>query len=219
MYMRSVLATAAVLSTLGALPASAGCYSNCVPVEPVATTYVKPARTVHVREPAVIGTRVQRIETQPGYWTATRQPAQVGIMSKSVVVQPAQVHHQTISAKYETVHETVVVRAASVRYEMRPDCCGRMVKCAVHVPAVTKTVARQVMVSPAHSVAHTTPAVYKTVTTPVTIAPAKTTYDYTPAKFDYVAHPMMLKGETFRAVHVPAEVVRVEPHSRWHRWH
>ncbi len=217
--MRTALATAALLSTLGALPAAAGCYSNCTPVEPVATTYVKPAHTVHVREPAVIGTRVQRIETQPGYWTATRQPAQVGVMHKSVVAQPAQVHHQTIPAKYETVHETVVVRAASVRYEMRADCCGRMVKCAVHVPAVTKTVARQVMVSPAHSVAHTTPAVYKTVSVPVQIAPAKTSYQYTPPKVDYVAHPVTLKGETFRAVHVPAEVVRVENRSRWNRWH
>jgi hypothetical protein len=101
----------------------------------------------------------------------------------------------------------VTVKPATVRYVMKPDRWGRLQKCAVETPAVTKTVARRVLVQPSHTVAHTTPAQYKTVTVPMTIAPARTSYQYTPPKVDYVAHPITLQGPTVRAVHVPAQVV------------
>lgn len=165
---------------------------------------VRPAYNEVVREPAVIGTRVQRIETSPGYWTASQIPAQTGFYQKSVVVRPSSVTYRTVPAQYRTVHETVVIRAASVAYEFRPDRHGRMVRCAVHVPAVTRTVAREVMVSPGHTVAMPVPAVYKTVTVPVEISPARTSYQYTPPRVDYVAHPVTLKAATARVIHHPA---------------
>ncbi len=165
---------------------------------------VRPAYNEVVHEPAVVGTRVQRIETSPGYWTASQVPAQTGFYQKSVVVRPSSVSYRTVPAQYRTVHETVVVRPATVAYEYRPDRHGRMVKCAVHVPAVTRTVAREVMVSPGHTVATPVAAVYRTVTVPVVISPARTAYQYTPPRVDYVAHPITLKAATARVIHHPA---------------
>jgi hypothetical protein len=212
--MRSSLALAAAFGALAVSPAAAGgyCHANCAPVEPV---HVRPAYTEFVHSPAVMGTRVQRVETSPGYWTATKHPAQYGFYQKSVVARPAQVRYSVVPARYETRHETVVVRAAHVRYEMRADKWGRMVKCAVEVPAVTQTVARRVMVSPAHTVAHTSPAQYRTVTMQTQLAPARVSYQYTHPTVGYVSHPVMLKGPSVQAIHHPA---RVMPARRafWH---
>lgn len=194
---------AGVLS-FGLAPAAlaGGCAHHCGPVE---GAVIRPAYNEVVHEPTVVGTRVQRIETSPGYWTASQVPAQTGYYQKSVVARAATVSYRVVPAQYRTVHETVVVRPATVAYEIRPDRHGRMVRCEVAVPAVTRTVARQVMVSPAHTVAHTTPAVYKTVTVPVQLAPARTSYQYTPPRVDYVAHPVTLKAATTRVIHHPAE--------------
>jgi hypothetical protein len=207
--MRTQTSTACLLA-LGALmttPAFAGSWCNrgCEPVREAAI--VRPAHTTFEHSPAVMGTRVQRVETQPGYWTATKMPAQVGYFQKSVIARPAHVSYRMQPAQYETVHETVVVRAASVHYEMQRDHRGHMVRCPVHVPAVTRTVAKRVMVSPAHSVAHTTPAEYRTVTVPMQIQPAKMHYQYTAPQVQYVAHPITLQGPTVRAIHHPAQVI------------
>jgi hypothetical protein len=169
---------------------------------------IEPAKTQFVHEPAVIGTRVQRIETAPGYWTATKLPAQNGYVDRSVVVKPASVTYKVLPATYRTEHRTVVVKPASWRYEMRPDRHGRMVRCKVEVPAVTKTVSQTVMATPSHMVASTTPAVYKTVRVPLQIAPSKVVYQYTPPRVDYVAHAYTLKDATVRVVHTPAHAHR-----------
>lgn len=199
----SPAALAGVLS-FGLVPAAVagGCVHDC---KVVTGGVIRPAYNEVVQEPAVVGTRIQRIETSPGYWTASQVPAQTGSYQKSVVVRPASVAYRVVPAQYRTVSETVVVRPASVGYEMRPDRHGRLVRCEVPVAAVTRTVTRQVMVSPSHTVASTVPAVYKTVTVPVQIAPARTSYQYTPPRVDYVAHPITLKAATARVIHHPAE--------------
>lgn len=165
---------------------------------------IEPARTEFVREPAVVGTRVQRIETRPGYWSATQMPAQHGYVDRSVIVQPAAVRYKVVAARYQTVRETVVIQPAGVRYEMRPDAHGRMVRREVLVPAVTRAVSRRVMVAPAHTMAMPEPAVYRTVRVPLHLAPAKVSYQYTPPHVDYVAHKYTWKAPTVRAIHHPA---------------
>jgi hypothetical protein len=169
---------------------------------------VRPAYNQVVQMPAVIGTRVQRIETAPGYWTATRLPAAIGTMQKSIVTKPASVRYEVVPAQYKTVHETVVVG-----HPKGPVAHGHhghghhhgavACPCAKRVPQTT-VVARRVMVSPAHTVAITEPAVYKTVTVPVQLAPARTHLHYTPPRVAYVAHPITLQAASTRIVHHPA---------------
>ena len=110
-------ALAGVLAALSSPAAFAGgCVHHCGGV--VEGAVVRPAYNEVVHEPAVVGTRVQRIETQPGYWTASQVPAQHGFYQKSVVVRPSSVSYQTVPAQYRTVLETVVVRPERVGYEI-----------------------------------------------------------------------------------------------------
>lgn len=218
MRMRSMAVAAAggVMIFAGAGQASAGgcdygeCYQKVQLPDEYATVagpvVVRPASNEVVHEPAIVTTRQQRIETQPGYWVAEKVPAQVGSVTKAVMVRPATVHHETIPAEYRTVHETVVVRPAGWRWEYSVDRFGRETKCKVEVPAVTRTIARRVMVAPARTVVHTNPAVYKTVTRPLLIAPAKVRHTYVPPRHAWVEHPMVIKPATQRVIHHPAVV-------------
>jgi hypothetical protein len=161
---------------------------------------VEPARHQIVHMPAVVGTRTQRIELHPGAWTSHHRPAEYGQYTKSVVVHPARVSHTYVPARTTTVFDHVVVRKAATRWEHSVDRHGRETKCKVHIPAETRRVARQVEISPAHTVAHSVPAVYKTVTQPVLVSPAKTVHSYSPPVHDYVAHPVVLRPASSRVV-------------------
>jgi hypothetical protein len=218
MLVRFAFASLIVASALPIASQSAAAFGGCrentecyqkVKTAPVYASVARPVilqpayrQTVHT--PAVHGIRTQRIEVQPGSWTAQHKPAQYGHYTKSVMVQPARVSHTVVPAQYTTVHEAVVVRSAGTRWERTVDRHGRETMCKVHVPSVTRSVARQVQVSPAHTVAHTVPAVYKTVTEPVLVSPAKTVHSYTPPMHDYVAHPVVLRPASTHVVTHPA---------------
>jgi hypothetical protein len=235
MFARFAFATLVALAFQPTLsgPASAGgcrdnaeCYEKVKAPDVYATVarpvVVQPGYQQTVHTPAVVGARTQKIEVQPGAWSAHHKPAEYGSYTKSVMVQPARVSHTHVPARYATVHETVVVRAAGYRWERSVDRHGRETMCKVAVPAETRTVARQVQVSAAQTVAHTTPAVYKTVTQPVLLSPAKTVHAYTPPVHDYVSHPVVLRPAQTHVVNHPpvmgvahSQVLVREGGSRW----
>lgn len=206
--MTAVVVAASASSAVAGGCRSTECYVKVKQADTYATVarsvVVSPARADVVTSPAVMGYRYQRLETTPGYVTSYRQPAQYGAVARSVMVQPGRVSHTIVPAQYRTEVQAEVVRHASYRWEMKADAHGRMVKCKVEVPAVTRHVARQVMVSPAHTVAHTTPAVYKTVHQPLLLAPARTVQNYAPATYTTVKQPMLIKPATQHMVHQPA---------------
>jgi hypothetical protein len=212
--MAAALASATMPITIQTATAFGDCrgHAECYQKVKAPDTYatvarpvvLQPARSETVHVPAVVTERMQRVEVQPGSWTAHHRPAEYGSVAKTVMVQPARVSHSTIPARYETRHETVVVRPASFRWERTVDRHGRETMCKVAVSAETRTVARQVQVSPAHTVAHTVPAVYKTVTQAVLVSPAKTVHTYNPPVHSWVANPMVLRHASTKVVTHPA---------------
>jgi hypothetical protein len=168
------------------------------------------ATPAHV--PAPVFTHTQRIETSPGYVTREVVPAQYATVSKQVMVRPASVRYETVPAQYRTVQREVVVQPACWREETvashggghgsghggghhgllgHGHMLGRGHTRQVYVPAVTRTVTEQVLVSPARTIAHTTPAQYETVTQRLLVSPERTRVGYVPATYHYVSTPIV----------------------------
>jgi hypothetical protein len=141
-----------------------------------------PAHTEVVHLPAAIELRPQRVEVVPGSWHATRTPALYGQYQKHVLAKRAQVSVSHTPAVYKTVHEQVV-GSPHVRWERRVDAHGRERMCKVVTPGRMMSMARRVMVSPAHTSETVIPASYRTVTRSVLVQKAKThhTYQYPPS--------------------------------------
>jgi hypothetical protein len=121
-------------------------------------------------------------------------------------VAPARVSYEDAPAVYKTVHETVVVKPAGVTWQRKHDWHGRETMCKVHTPAVTQTVAKQVMVSPPSRIAHQTPAVYEHQTRKVLAQAASTRHVYEPPVHQWVAQPYVARPASQRVVHTPALV-------------
>ena len=165
---------------------------------------VAPARSEIVRSAAVVETRLDKVQTQPARVTAHHVPAQWGHVERTVVVRPASVSYRTVPAEYHTALEHVVVQAESWRWEKQLDRHGRETLCKVHVPAVTRTIERRHLVSPARQIAHTTPTEYGTVSERVLVAPARVAHSVQPATYAMVERQVVVRPAHEHVVHHPA---------------
>ena len=123
--------------------------------------------------PPAIMNRVRAIEVVPGSFNVVRQPAMYGSYTRTEIVAPSRTMHSHVPASYKVVPQREVVRPAQVRWEYQRDAHGRLTKCKVVTPAITRTVMRSVMVSPARTVAHVSPARYRQVQVPMLVQPAR----------------------------------------------
>jgi hypothetical protein len=165
---------------------------------------------VHV--PAVVQERPYRVEVAPQRVHAITEPAVYSTVTRRELVTPARTSYVHQAAVTQRVHETVVVQAATVRWERQVGHHGEERLCKVHVPAVTRTVARDVVVSPAQRIPVTTPAVYREVAVPVLVSPARTRHVVEPAVYAVQHRPVVLQPASTRVVEHPP-VVGVE-HQR-----
>ncbi len=164
---------------------------------------LEPGRTEVIRHAPVVMDRVRRIEAIPGRFNVQHVPAMYGSYTKTVMVSPARTIHEHVPAVRKVVHQHEVVRAASYRWERTVDAHGRVTKCKVMTPAVTRTVAREVVVAPAQTVARVIPAQYRQVSQPMLLAPARTVQSYQPPVYSYVSEPMMIRPATKQVIQYP----------------
>jgi hypothetical protein len=164
---------------------------------------VAPAHTEVLHLPAAIQMRQQRIEVVPGRWHGTRTPALYGQYQKHVLAKPAKVSVNHTPAVYKTVHEQVA-GSPHVRWERRVDAHGRERMCKVVTPGRMMSMARRVMVSPAHTSETVIPASYRTVTRSVLVQKAKTHHTYQYPVHQWVTNANMIRPATQQVIHNPA---------------
>ena len=156
---------------------------------------LEPGHTDVRHLPAAIQIRPQRIEVVPGMWHADRSPALYGHTQKHVMVKAAHVSRSHTPAVYKTVHEPVM-SGGSVRWERVRDAHGRERLCKVVVPGKMMSMARRVMVSPAHTSETVIPAVYRPVTRSVLVQPAHTHYTYQNPVHQFVDNANVIRPAT-----------------------
>jgi hypothetical protein len=87
-----------------------------------------------------------------------------------------------------------------VRWERVRDAHGRERLCKVVTPGKMMTMARRVMVSPAHTSQSVVPAVYRPVTRSVLLQPAKTRHTYQNPVHHYVDNINVVRPATTETV-------------------
>jgi hypothetical protein len=156
---------------------------------------IEPGRTEVVHQPAAIQLRAQRIEVIPGSWHGTHSPALYGSTQKHVMVKPAQVSTHHTPAVYKTVHEQGM-SAPHVRWERVRDAHGRERMCKVVTPGRMMSMARRVMVRPAHTSETVVPATYRTVRRSVLVQAAKTRHVYRNPVHQWVHNANVIRPAT-----------------------
>ena len=186
---------------------SAECYERVRRPDVYATVarpvVIAPGHVDVVRHPPVVIENVRRIETVPGQFHVQHSPAMYGSYTRTVMVSPARTVHQHVPAVRQIVHRHEIVRAASYRWERTVDAHGRVTMCKVGVPQVTRTVAREVVVAPAQTVALVVPAQYRQISQPMLVAPARRHFTYQPPAYAYVSEPMVVRPATQSVIHHP----------------
>jgi hypothetical protein len=161
-----------------------------------------PSRAEVVHYPPVVYNRVRAVEVVPGSFNVQRQPALYGSYTRTVMVSPARTIYKHVGASTRTVREVQVVRPAQVRWETQIDPHGRLVKCKVVVPAVTRSVSR-VVSTPARTVARIVPARYAQVQQPMLVSPPRTAFTYNAPVYQYVNEPMIVRPATREIIQHP----------------
>ena len=158
---------------------------------------LEPGRTEVVHQPAAIEIRPQRVEVVPGMWHAQRSSALYGSYQKHVMVKPAQVSVSHTPAVYQTVHEQML-SGGHVRWVRVRDAHDRERLCKVVTPGKMMSMARRVMVSPAHTSENVVPAIYRPVTRSVLVKPAKTHYTYQNPVHQFVDNVNVIQPATIK---------------------
>lgn len=168
---------------------------------------VRPEASIVIERPAVMGVRSEKVEVAPARWDRVRTPAVYSEKTDRVLVTPARTTYVDAPEVRRTVRESVVVTPARVRWERSRGFLGRGERlCKVVVPAETRDVVREVVVSPARRVAQTTPAVYETRTRSVLVQPASVERVYRPAAYAWTHQPVLLRPAHSYVVHQPPVV-------------
>lgn len=238
MMLRCFAASAAVIASValpsgGAMAFDRGCGDRAVACyEKVRTpdvyatverkVLVSPGYKEVVTRPAVYGMRAERVLVAPGRVSTIKEPAVYGTRLKSVLVKPAGVSYENVPAVVKTVRERVAVGGGSYRWEYRRDLFGRERMCKVRTATQTRTVEKQVVVSPAQRIRHVAPAVYKEVPERVVVRAASTRRVYSPAVTALVHRKVLLKAAEQRMVSHPPVVgtthERVKVRDGGHAW-
>ena len=197
------------------------CYAKCV----VPAEYETYTERVLAKEAA------SRLETIPAqYETVSEQvlvreastrlevvPAVYETVEERMLVKPEGTRLEAVPAVYDTVTETVEVSPATTKWEKRegdesclsanPEDCR--VWCLVDVPAVTRTVSKRVLKTPATTRTVSIPAEYKTVKRRRVKTPATTREITIPAEYDTITKTVLKAPAATRTIDIPAEYMTV----------
>lgn len=176
-----------------------------------------------VNRPPVYRTVYEQIQTHPGSRSVEVIPAIYGTVERQVVVRPARVEWRVSPARHEWRTETVLVEPERVVKRVIPGVFktvhrkvqvaeggwawewqvihGRKVLCKVKRPAVYRTVAETVMVSPERVVRDRIPARYGQRSIKVLVAPERKEKIVIPAEYGSVAEKVLVRPAEKR-VHV-----------------
>ncbi len=155
---------------------------------------MRPAFTQVVTSPPIIENRAEKVLVRPGSYHAIEQPAEYATRTERVLVQPAHTTYVDEPPVVRTVRESVVVQPASVHWEHSRGFLGRGERmCQVAVPAVTRDVERQVVVSPGRRVAQVEPAVYENVSRQVLVRPASVQKVYEPPVYSWANRQIVVR--------------------------
>lgn len=211
----STLATRAWAGHDGCAPRAVECYAKVRAPAVYATVerpvVVAPARTGYAYDPAIIQHRPYRVVVAPQQIYREHVPAAYATVMRRRLVEPARVAYMTTPAVVQRVHETVSIARPSVQWQPARDDHGRERLCKIVVPGETRTIVRDVVVSPAHRVPVTTPAIYRETPVRVLVKPAHTRHIVEPAVYALANRRVVLKPAVVRIIGHPP-VIGVERH-------
>lgn len=154
---------------------------------------LRPAYRTVVPTPPLVRNYAVTVVMRPGRWRTMVAPPVYGMQRERVVVAPAQRLYEDVPAVTRRVTKTVAV-PAGVRWERTRDLLGRERLCKVATPATTRTVVRDVVVSPARRrIAHVRPAIYGVVERPVVVRPAVASRVYEPPVHGYISRSVVVR--------------------------
>ncbi len=211
---------------------------NPQPGECYARVYIPPQSettydTVVTREasqkirvtPAKYGTETQRVLVKEATTKLQVVPATYKTVTEEIIVKPASTRLSVVPATYKNVTETVVVKEATTQWKRGKAWLGKAidtktlasskgrvdddVMCLVTIPAVTKTVTRRIVDTPATTREVTIPAVSKTVTKRVVATPASTREVPVPAVYKNIKVTTLVSPPSEQAIDIPATYGKV----------
>ena len=185
---------------------------------------VRPESTETRTVPAVYADVEERVLVTPERVVRTRVPATWRTVTETVVVRPARTRIETIAPEYRLVTEQVMVSPPRLEWVPEPPYAGSRPADArplrispqgevwrlTEIPAVHRTVTRQVEVSPARRAAFTDPPVTKQVTRRVIDQPARVDVRTVDAVYRTVTKRKLVTPERKETVVIPAEWRTVE---------
>jgi hypothetical protein len=218
---------------------------------------ISPGRWQAEQIPAQYATQTRQVMVSPARTVYETIPAQYQTVTRDVVVQPASYRWERRSAGAAVVGHggVVAVQGGQVAGHAKPMKLGfghhghkhhghhgfhggysysgggatGDVICKVYVPAVTRTVTQQVVVSPARQIARVIPAEYRTVTQNVLISPARVRHSYVPPVYGWGQRQVVIRPASSHVVTQPAimgvaydRVLVQRGHSSWQQvggWH
>jgi hypothetical protein len=154
---------------------------------------LSPAWREVVPTPPIVRNYAVPVEVRPGRWRTHVYPPVYGMKLQRVLVAPAGRTYEEIPAVTRRVRKTVVVSPGGFRWEHRRGLFGHERLCKVRVAPVTRTVVREVVVSPARRVAHVRRPIYRNVLRPVLIRPATAERVYEPPIHAVLNRPVVVR--------------------------
>ena len=160
------------------------CYDK-VPLPDVYATRARPVlvspgwREFHATPPIIANTFVP-VLVRPGRWRTALRPPIYGTRLARVMVAPPSRVYEVIPPVTRQVAQTVVVSRGGVHWERSHGLFGGERICKVASGPVTRTVVRDVVVSPGRRIAHVIPAVYARVAQPIMVRPPTAAHFYEP---------------------------------------
>jgi hypothetical protein len=166
--------------------------------------------------PAVYGLETKQIVTREARTEFITIPATYRTVTETVVTKTESTRTEVIPATYETITEQVLVREAHT--EWRPGKAGtvydhtRSVKvlptgdvlCLIEVPAEYRSVTRQVLKTPGHTVEMTIPGETQVITRQVIDQPAHVERREIPAEYGSISIRVVTTPERTETYTVPA---------------
>jgi hypothetical protein len=166
---------------------------------------VSPGWREVVPSPALYARSTVPVEVRPGRWRTRVHAPVYATRLERVVVAPAGHTYEDVPAVTRRVARTVV-SPGGVTWVRRRGLFGRERLCKVVRAPVTRTVVRDVIVSPARRIAHRTPAVYATVARPVLVRPAVAERVYEPPVHALYSRPVVVRPAGVQLIDHPPVV-------------
>jgi len=136
-----------------------------------------------VETPPVYGTIHEQVLVAPARRVKHKVPAVLQDISEEVVVREARTVARHIPAEYGVVEEKVVVHPGGKVWQVTTDKYGRTKGCWVKTKPVYGVVHKRVKVRAARVVHEHLPAITKTRTRTVVLEPARTEVEHIPAQY------------------------------------